>query len=247
MVAQNGIIIDYLVTMNSRSNSKKRSKGIFVPICLYSTSFYYQKRNIEYLYDNFLKFFPKSLIVIADDLKAYNLIIRNEENDSLSAIERARKKGDEIRNMVENSLKKFNDNRIQITKWIDLKETKSFKQIFENVKNEIEADPDLEIIVEQFIKYNLHKFSAEGESDSHIYERLYIFEEISMSIYATEILGFTTELWEKIPEKHSPDPLKYLFENKRSTLKRITGKPFLDRNFLTIFSDEMFPDSNLTE
>lgn len=227
--------------MLTSSNNKINSPGIFIPICLYNQSFYFQKKNIEYLYTHFLKNYPKSLLFIADDLKAYNFLIKDEKIDRNIALEIARKQGTEIKNMVENTLKKFNDKSVRITKWIDLEETLAFKTIFQNVKNEIKTDSDLEIIVEQFIKYNLHKFGVNKNSESKIYERLYIHSEIAMSIFITEVLGYPTELWDKLPEINSPDPLKYLFENKRDVIKRITGKTNLDRRLLTLDTEQSTP------
>jgi hypothetical protein len=210
-----------------------RENGIFIPMCLYATSFYYQKRNIEYLFDNYISNYKHCLIVIADDLRAYNQIIKNLEENIDDALNSSRKKGDEIKNLVVNSLKDKEGSDILIKKWVDFKQNSEFIKIKEIVSNEIRINNSFKDVIHEFILFNLRKFDVQEDLESKYYEHQYILEEIAMSIFATEILGYSTELWEKAPT-NSPDPIKFLYENSPDIVKKITGKSQLNRILTTL-------------
>jgi len=210
-----------------------KERAIFIPICLYATSFYYQKRNIEILYSNYISKYSRCLIVIADDLRAYNLIIKNEEENITDALVKARQKGNEIKNLVIHSLNQKEGTEIVIKKWRDFMDKPEFIAIKDIVNNEINSNNVFNNVVHEFILFNLRKFEVQEVLESRYFEHQYILEEIAMSIYATEILGYSTELWEKAPID-SPDPIKFLYENSTEIVKRITNKTVLTRTLITL-------------
>ena len=50
-----------------------------------------------------------------------------------------------------------------------------------------------------------------------------------MSVYATEILGYTTELWETPPPYGQPDPIRVLYARHAPLLEGIVGTTALRR------------------
>lgn len=185
------------------------------------------------MYSNYISQFDRTLIVIADDLRAYNLIIKNEETSIDEALVKARQKGDEILNLVSKTIGIADNPNIVIKKWKDIMEIEDFLKIKNVVNTTINSHEEVKAVVHDFILFNLRKFDVEADLESRYYENQYIVEEIAMSIYATEILDYSTELWEKSPVD-SPDPIKFLYDNSTDIVKHITNKSVLHRRLITL-------------
>jgi len=213
------------------------NSGIFIPICLYASSFYYKKRNLEELERKILIKYDKALVIIADDLRAYNLIIQNKEVDINEALKKSTHRGNEIENMIN----KFFKNRtsksfITLNKWNFYIHNPIFIKIKSLIEREIENNLILKNIVLDFISYNLKKFGVDQNIKNNFYEFKYITEEITMSIYVTEILNYNTELWEKQDIK-TPDPISEIYLNCSDFLKKIINKNKLHRNLIYLNSE----------
>ena len=72
-----------------------------------------------------------------------------------------------------------------------------------------------------FIVHNLTKMTNRITPSKIELERDYLFGEIAMSIYLTEILGYNNEFWEKPQSEYLPDPLDILYNEERESLSCI--------------------------
>jgi hypothetical protein len=69
------------------------------------------------------------------------------------------------------------------------------------------------------------------------YERECLLSEVSMRVFCTEVPGFSTEVWERLPRTDMPDPLKLLYGERQELITQLTGQPA--RRVLTF----LFPDT----
>lgn len=210
-------------------------ENLFVPICLYSKSFYYIKDNIEYLFKEIITQYDKSVLIIADDLRAYNLIIKKEESSIDIAYNKARNRGSEIRNMILKVLEKVDENdNIKIHFWKEISGLEKYIQLKNKIETLIQSDSNISCEIDRFIEYNLSKIAKENNSLITAYEYRYILEEITMSIYMTEVENYTTELWEKRLNLDEPDPIQFIYENYSRDLMDILDSNKLKRKLITL-------------
>ena len=50
-----------------------------------------------------------------------------------------------------------------------------------------------------------------------------------MSIYVTEVLGYSRELWERLPKETIGDPIAYLYQDHPDVVCKLVGKNNLQR------------------
>lgn len=185
--------------------------GVFIPICLYSKSFYFQRRNIYTLLEEYITKYDRALIVLADDLWAYNHIIKGGGRNINDALQIARQRGNELASMVSRCISNRHiATHIEIRRWNEIilnPEFQAVQRVIDRLYSEHDGFRD---IVSNFIEFNLSRFNVDEDQEKHYYEMRYIIEEIAMSIYCTEVLGYHTELWEK--ETDSPDPIKFVYQ-----------------------------------
>ena len=220
---------------------KKIKPSIFLPICLYSKN-YKLKENVKYVFKNYIIPSKSSLILICDDLHAYNLIIRGIASQA-DAFIKAKMQGENLKKMILNVKKKFTElENFELLSWNDLSSQFSFKRILTGVEDHLYKDSELEKQVIQFIITNIQKFNGRVNLSNKKWERRYLLEEIAMSIYVTEIKGYWLEFWDSPPDPHCADPIGFLYKERPDIVKRLVGKNKLNRKLRLI----NFP-SNETE
>ncbi|MDH5543698.1 MAG: hypothetical protein OEY64_12120 [Nitrospinota bacterium] len=185
---------------------------------------------MKYIFTNYLLPAEAGVIMICDDLHAYNLIL----NGSCSTIEQAYKKAymqaENLHNMLTNIHRKFPESeQISIVRWIDIAGQKECKKLLKNLHQFVNNDNNFRDIINKFILLNLNNFRWNGNKETLVWEERYILEEIMMSIYITEILGYPRELWENAPKPEIPDPIAYLYNNRPDVLRMLTKKNILER------------------
>jgi len=209
--------------------TQEKLPAIFIPICLYSNTFYRKKENIKYLFSKYIQTSESALVVICDSLHAYNLIIRGSCSTIDEAFERAKRQGENLLSMIRNVQKKFTEvDNLWIAMWNEITTQNKYLEILQNLKSIVEQDKELEAVVNKFITLYVRKFRW-NPSEATKWEERYLLEEVTMSIYVTEILGYSRELWEKAPEPDFPDPIGYLYQNRSELIQRLVGKKILNR------------------
>jgi len=204
--------------------------SIFIPICLYSKTFYRKKENMKYLFSKYIQTSEATLIVICDDLHAYNLIIRGNCSTIDEAFKKAKKQGENLLNMILNIQKQFTEvEDLRITMWTEIASQNKYTELLQNLKNILEQDKELEAVINEFVTLHIRKFRWSVHKDAAKWEERYLLQEIIMSIYVTEILGYSRELWENAPDPNSPDPIGYLYQNRPELVQRLVGKKTLIR------------------
>ena len=204
--------------------------GIFIPICFYAKSFYRRKKNMQYVFSKYVRGSEKSLILICDQLHAYNLITMGECSSVDEALKKATRMGKNMQGMSFNVEKKFNNlENIRIVRWKEIAVEKGYIKLFVNLKKTVQQDGDLRNIVDKFVTLHVKKFRWKVDKRAVKWEKLYLLSEITMSIYTTEILGYPRELWETAPDPEFPDPIGYLYKNRHEFVKILIGKKSLVR------------------
>lgn len=62
----------------------------------------------------------------------------------------------------------------------------------------------------------------------------YLFSEITMSIFLTELCGYTDEIWEKPQNESMVDPIDILYRDEQDSLRNILSIDKSKRNQLYI-------------
>jgi tRNA-dependent cyclodipeptide synthase len=209
----------------------KKNPAIFIPICLYTRTFYRKKENMKYIFSKYVQPSEATLILICDDLHAYNLIIRGNCSSVDEAFKKARNQGENLRSMILNVRRQFADvKNIIIAKWIDIAGQNKYIELYQKLKSILGQGKDLADIVNEFVTSYMRKFYwRRVNEETAKWEKRYLLEEISMSIYVTEILGYPRELWENAPNPKFPDPIGYLYEKRPEIVQMLVEKKTLAR------------------
>jgi tRNA-dependent cyclodipeptide synthase len=209
----------------------ERFPPIFIPICLYAKTFYRRKKNMKYIFSKYIQSSEAAMILICDDLHAYNLIIRGNCSSIDEAFKKARSQGENLHAMILNVHRQFTEvKNLSIVKWNDIASQNKYIELFQNLKSTLEQDEDLAAVVKEFVTSHVRKFYWRRDNkEATKWEERYLLEEITMSIYVTEILGYPRELWEIAPNPDFPDPIGYLYKNKSAIVQKLVGKKVLAR------------------
>lgn len=204
--------------------------ALFVPICLYTTSFYSKKRNIHLLLTDYVQKSVASLILICDDLHAYNLLIRLRTITEQDAFTRANNYRNNVHAMLSKALARHKHlSSLSISRWQELSSSDGYQQLYRALQDEMKVDQELTQIVDGFVFSHVRRFDWRLDPDALRWERRYLLEEITMSIYATEFLGYHRELWEAPPNESFPDPLGFLYSKRSTLIKSLIGRQLLHR------------------
>lgn len=207
-----------------------RTPAIFIPICLYAKTFYRRKEGMKYIFSKYIGQSEASLILICDELHAYNLIIRGNCSSIDEAFKKAKGQGENLRGMILNVHKQFTDvENIRIAIWHDIAGENKYIELLKNLKKILEQDKDLRDVVDEFVTLHVRKFRWKIDKEAVKWEERYLLGEITMSIYVTEILGYPRELWETAPNLNFPDPIGYLYESRPELIQMLVGNKTLNR------------------
>lgn len=207
-----------------------RLPSIFIPICLYAKTAYKRKENMQYIFSKYIQQSKTSLILICDDLHAYNLIIMNRCSSIDEAFKKAKSQCENLQAMISNIHKRFNNkDNVRIAKWNDLTRENKYIRLFDGLRRFVKQDKKLREIVDEFVALHVQKFLWRIDQEALKWEERYLLEEIAMSIYVTEILGYPRELWETPPNPKFPDPIGYLYETRTDLIQMLVGNTTLNR------------------
>lgn len=221
----------------------KMNNKVFVPICLYRDGFFLDKENLRYFLHSFTDF-SEIVFLIVDSLYANDLIIKDKAKDDIEAKFIANKRGQELLVYVENVTTSFvkRSNKIskryKIVRWDDFASLGQYKNLYNKFSTEIKNDIEFMSYCDEFVMYNLKKLTTSISQHKIELEREYLFGEIVMSIYISELLGFGTTIWEKTPHPEMIDPINILYSKKSDLLFRILQT----KNYLRkqIYLNEIF-------
>jgi hypothetical protein len=205
---------------------------VFAPICMY-TRFFKRTDNFRGFADEYLVPARRACIVVADDLHAYNLINRGYAEDV--AFKNARTEGQNVARMVSRVIESSGlSPRVRIIRWVDLVSSDDYQSLYSLFLASFENDPSLARLLHDFVVHHARRMRWRQEKSTLEWERRYVLEEIAASVLITEVRGFTCEIWEKVPARSEPDPLRDLYAQHTDLLRLVTGKRALERTLVTL-------------
>lgn len=223
-------------------------KKAFVPICLYSDGFFLKKENLKYFLYSYSDY-SEILFLIVDKLYAYNLLIKEKALNHDIAERMAIKRGKDVHSCVKNTMINFaatNPNispKMTVAYWDDFSKLPEYLNIYNKIRKSFQIDQRLKTYCDNFVNYNLHFLTQIIDQDKINLERKYLFGEIAMSLFISEILGYNNEVWEKHPNPEMVDPINLLYTQETETLKKILNLNRVSRNQL--FVSDMFGSNKL--
>lgn len=197
----------------------------FIPVCLYSNGFFLVKENLRF----FLHVFSdcsELLFVIVDKLYGNNLLIKEKVQDEEQARKAYKERGEHIFLHVKNTIQDYVESHLvqtkyQIYRWNDIADRQEYIKLLNRILSVFNSNMNLKYYSDMFIIHNLTKMTDRITQKKMELEREYLFSEIAMSIYLTEILGYENELWEKPLSEYLPDPLDILYNEEKESLTYI--------------------------
>lgn len=203
----------------------------FIPVCLYPHTRYRTRTGLGALIEKFALDRNGHMIVVADFLLALDNLVTGRFWNPDMVFDKARRQGAEIFNLIRKTARQHDsDKAMSLKYWDEVAATKDFKDFLPRITAACKACEPFRTVVEEFVQTRIDRFAG-GDAGNRQYqaETDYILGEISMSVYCTEVLGYSTEIWEKPMEPGAPDPLGVLYTRHPDLVRQVCGKDRLDR------------------
>ncbi len=199
----------------------------FVPVCLYPHTKYRTALGVSTLFERYLLSSREYLIIVADRLLVLDRLVTGRYFTVNSAISKARNEARQVVSLIRRIAYKVSANTTgRIVYWDDIAETAEFSAFASRLREAVLADDFLAQAIEEFIDRRVKRFGLGSDpAREREYERDYLLSEVCMSVYCTEILGFSNEVWERPPPPDIPDPLKLLYEHRPALIVSVTARP----------------------
>jgi hypothetical protein len=199
----------------------------FVPVCLYPHTKYRTAEGVADLFEKYQLGSHPYLIVVADRLLVLDRLVTGRYWTIESAVIKARQEAKQVFRLIRRTAHKAGAQaQGQIVFWDEIAGTLRFAEFAWRLREKVQADRMLSDAIDEFVERRVTRFglgsAPERERD---YEREYLLSEVCMSVFCTEALGFSTEVWERPPQPEVPDPLKLLYGQRPGLVERVTGEP----------------------
>jgi hypothetical protein len=221
----------------------------FIPVCLYPHTKYRTSAGVVALFENFALRSHEHLIVVADRLLVLDRLVTGRYWTIDSVTAKARQEATQIVRLIKNvAFKAGAQSRGKIVFWDEIAEIGEFSEFSALLRGTILADDLLAGAIEEFVEQRVSRFGLGSEPErEREYEREYLLSEVCMSVYCTEMLGYSREVWERPPPPEIPDPLKLLYGERPDLVERLTGRP-ASRILLFLYADTLrSPDTVVSQ
>jgi hypothetical protein len=213
------------------------SARYFIPICLYPHTKYRTYAGVADLFRKYELRSHEYLIVVADRLLVLDRLVTGRYWSLASAVTKARREAEQIVKLVKRVSRTMQVQSGKIAFWDEITEAAEYRPFADDLRQQILADDLLARAIEEFVSRRVARFAVgsapERERD---HEREYLLSEVCMSVFCTEVLGFSNEIWERPPAPGTADPLKVLYQNRPELVARVTGRP-VARVLRFVYSD----------
>jgi tRNA-dependent cyclodipeptide synthase len=211
----------------------------FIPVCLYPHTKYRTNAGVKELFEKYALRDHDHLVVVADRLLVLDRLITGRYWTVSSAANKAKQEAKQILRLIKRmSSRAGAQARGTILCWDEIAATPRYSDFAQHLQQAVLADQMLAEAIQAFVERRVERYglgaSPERERD---YEREYLLSEVSMSVYCTEVLGFSNEVWERPPQADVPDPLKLLYDARHEVITHMTGRP------TTRILSFLFPDT----
>jgi len=203
------------------------SRRFFIPVCLYPHTKYRTHAGVRELFEKYQLRSHDYLIVVADRLLVLDRLVTGRYWSLASATAKAKQEAEQIFKLVTRVSHKMKAQTAgRIVYWDEITEAAEFCVFADRLRREVLADDLLCAEIDEFVTRRVTRFGMEGGSQHECeYEREYLLSELCMSVFCTEVLGFSHEVWERAPAAEVPDPLKLLYGVRPELVARVTGRP----------------------
>jgi hypothetical protein len=211
------------VSLDARADLKR----YYVPVCLYPHTTYRTKAGATLLFDKYLVDSEQYLIVIADRLHALDRLVTGRYWSYDSVFIKARREAGEVSSLFARIAKRADAARHgKIVYWDDIAAGEAFKRFDKRLRAELSSNAAFMASLEAFVKLRVDRFGLGSDHAKEAeFEREYLLSEVSMSMFCTEVLGLSDEIWEKPISPGVPDPLGLIYSDHRDLVARTTGRP----------------------
>ncbi len=198
----------------------------FIPVCLYPHTKYRARSGVEALFAKYGLHQHEYLIVVADRLLVLDRLVTGRYWTVGSAARKARREAEQIATLIKRTARKLGaDGCGRIVLWDEIAEGCDYLEFAQRLQHAVLADRRLGAAIAEFVARRVERFGLGREPDRECeYEREYLLSELAMSVYCTEMLRFSVEVWERPPAADTPDPLKLLYDHGRELLRAVTGR-----------------------
>ena len=199
-------------------------RKIFIPISIGTPLF--SPRRIRSLLQTVCRLKPKDILcLICDDLYAMSLLAL-EELDYETAKRKAYSQGYRLYSLVNRIAKKETNINFKVFRWSVIAERNNFQELLSIMKKSLKNYNEFKAFVCRQVniwkKRTKQKHSVDPE-----WEWAYLLNEVTMSLYITEIMGYHIEIY----PNHDIPFIEWLYANSEELLKKILKKNYLQRQF----------------
>ena len=198
----------------------------FIPVCLYPHTKYRTAAGLMALFDKYALGKHDHLMVVADRLLVLDRLVSGRYWTVTQATSKARQEAKQVLSLINRiSIKTGARPRGTVVFWDEIAETARYAEFSRLLLDAVLSDRLLSESIHEFAERRVKRFSPGSAPEREQgYEREYLLSEVSMSVFCTEILGFSNEVWERPPQPGAPDPLKLLYEQRRELIPPLTGR-----------------------
>ena len=199
----------------------------FIPVCLYPHTKYRTQQGVSDLLEKFELRSSDYLMVVADELLVLDRLVSGRFWTVDSARIKARREAEQVLRLLKRTASKAGATEgATIVYWEAIADTHQFSEFSSRLRPHVVDDPVVGPELTAFAEQRVKRFGLGSNRDQELmYEREYLLSEVCMSIYCTEILSFTTEIWERPPGPDVPDILKLLYLKRPEVVATALGKP----------------------
>lgn len=171
-----------------------------------------------------------SFVVICDGLFAYNLFSKFPERGWDDAVVRAKQRGENLHKMVAGVLRREGCIRKAIlVDWADVADRVDFRRFRDKITDLVRENPLARRICDNFVSKHARAAGSVRQDFFEENEWNYLLNEISISIFVTEKLGYFMEVWEPISDTNAFDPIATLYSEIEGEILEILGVSKLRR------------------
>ncbi len=182
--------------MNSKAIFGKRikkrvsGKNIFLPISI--GNHFYSNEIISSISEEILPAGDNSIIVVCDRLRYLTFRLRgSQEHDARNKTD---KELAEFKNRLANCGIKQSQS-VKICSWSDFDLEPNFVDLLENLKSFVKCNQNILEFFNALVNERLSNFQFKKDNINILLEETYILEETALSIYFTEIKGYSIEIY----------------------------------------------------
>ena len=167
------------------------------------------------------------LIVVADQLSALDNLVTGRYASKQAVFAKAREDAKQVFRLIGRVARKMKvHEQGRLVYWDEIGQTTEFTKFSRSMREGFLGEDLLSDTLERFVIERVERFGlgASPARERH-HQREYLLSEICMSVYCTEVLGYSHEIWERPPANDLPDPIKLLYEQRPQVVVAAVGHP----------------------